>query len=66
MLQELASVVRERKIYVETKEALTEFMIKNKTEWAYRLLMKADFANFEVPQYILNAIDWLLDACNEK
>lgn len=66
MLQELASVVREKKICVETKETLTEFMINNKTEWAYRLLMKADFANFEVPQYILNAIDWLLGVDDEK
>lgn len=60
-LQELSNEVRKQKVNPDSKEDLIEFMTKNKTEWAYRLLIKVDSTEFDAPQYIVNAIDWLLN-----
>lgn len=64
-LDDLSATLRKKKVAEETTTSLCEFMIKNKTEWAYRLLssMEIDDAKlFDVPDYISNAINWL----NEK
>lgn len=38
-----------------------KFMLNNKAEFAYRLLkiLKEDSRNFKIPQYILDAIEWI-------
>lgn len=35
-------------------------MKKHKTEWALKLLEDESY-NFNVPQYIMDAINWLID-----
>lgn len=56
-IKKLSDRVRRKKEKDETPEKLTEFMVKNKTEWAYRLLEGDD--SLEVPQHIIKAFDWL-------
>lgn len=58
-LQELSDTVRKTEVNHDTKEDLIEFMKRNKTEWAYRLLIKIDSTNFETPEYIVEAINWI-------
>lgn len=43
----------------ETNETLTEFMKKNKTEWAYKLLDSIETTDFDAPDYITRAITWI-------
>lgn len=43
----------------DTEANLVEFMKKNKTEWAYRLLTNIDSTNFKTPEYIIEAINWI-------
>lgn len=43
-----------------SQKELIDFMEDNKSEWAFRLLESNDL-NFNVPQYIETAIDWILN-----
>lgn len=47
------------KVTPDTEADLVEFMEKNKTEWAYRLLANIDSTNFNTPEYIIEAINWI-------
>lgn len=60
-LQDLSDILRKKKVKLDSKDLLSEFMINNKTEWAYRLLSSIDnnVNEFDVPNYIVNAINWL-------
>lgn len=60
-IQSLSDNVRLCKVKNDTFEQLNKFMTNNKTDWAYRILSKADNNNFEIPQYIKNAISWIRD-----
>lgn len=66
-LQSLSDIVREKRVETDSEENLIEFMIKNKAEWAYRLLSKDDQTIFEVPKYIVDAVEWIReDDSNEQ
>ncbi len=56
-LQKLSDTVRCKKIKDDTPEKLIEFMVNNKTEWAYRLLEGDE--SLDVPQHIIDAFNWL-------
>ncbi len=56
-IQELSNAVRKQKKKDETESSLIDFMTDNKTEWAFRLMK--DTQQFEVPQYIKDAFDWI-------
>lgn len=58
-LQELSNAVRKMEVNPDTEADLVEFMRKNKTEWAYRLLTNIDSTNFKTPEYIIEAINWI-------
>lgn len=58
-LQELSNAVRKMEVNPDTEANLVEFMKKNKTEWAYRLLTNIDSTNFKTPEYIIEAINWI-------
>lgn len=58
-LQELSNIVRQKKVNPDTEADLIEFMRRNKTEWAYRLLTKIDSTDFKTPKYIVEAINWI-------
>lgn len=60
-IQSLSDNVRLRKMKNDTFEQLNIFMTNNKTDWAYRILSNSDNNNFEIPQYIKNAISWIKD-----
>lgn len=57
----LAKIVMKKKPDNLDIDGLISFMINNKTEWAFRLLESAEIGTqlFDVPNYIVNAIDWL-------
>lgn len=57
-ITELANIIRKKEFQGETINTLTEFMIGNKTTWAFRLLENNDLS-FKVPQYIQDAINWI-------
>lgn len=56
----LSQFIRGKKVNGETAESLSEYMEKHKTEWAQKLL-EDDSYLFDVPQYIKDAINWLID-----
>lgn len=56
-IKKLSDRVRRKKEKEETPEKLIDFMVNNKTEWAYRLLEGDE--SLEVPQHIIKAFDWL-------
>ena len=58
-LQELSNTVRKIKVNPDTEADLVEFMNNNKTEWAYRLLTNIDSTDFKIPEYIIEAINWI-------
>lgn len=58
-LQDLSNTVRKQKVNPDTEANLIKFMIENKTEWAYRLLTKIDSTDFKLPEYIVEAINWI-------
>lgn len=60
-IQALSNIVRLRTEEEDTKEALINYMLSNKTDWAYRLLLSVDTSQFNVPKYISDAINWLSD-----
>ena len=59
-LKGLSKLIRGKNVDDETAESLSEYMTKHKTEWAQKLLEDSSY-NFNVPQYIIDAIDWLID-----
>jgi len=59
-IQDLASVILPIRLKEPiSKEKINKFMKNNKTEWAFRLLENIEKYNFNVPEYIKNAINWL-------
>lgn len=57
--KEMSKTFRKREKKDETEESLRDFMISNKTEWAYRLLDGMETIDFDVPNYIKDAIGWI-------
>lgn len=55
----MSNAVRKMEVNPDTEADLVEFMRKNKTEWAYRLLTNIDSTNFKTPEYIIEAINWI-------
>ena len=58
-IQELSDAVRIHKKPNDTEADLAAFMKNNKTEWAFKLLNKVDKLDFSVPDYIVNAVNWI-------
>ena len=58
-IQGLSDAVRMHKKPNDTEANLAAFMENNKTEWAFKLLNNADKFDFDVPDYIVNAINWI-------
>jgi len=58
-IQELSDAVRMHKKPNDTEADLAAFMKNNKTEWAFKLLNKVDKLDFSVPDYIVNAVNWI-------
>lgn len=60
-LQALSDVVRAKHDPDDTEEKLIKFMEAsgNKAQWAYRLLTSLGTVDFEVPDHIEDAINWL-------
>lgn len=59
-LQELSDCIRKNKKSNDNFNNLVAFMTNDKTEWAYRLICSGD-NSFEVPSYIKDAIDWIVE-----
>lgn len=59
-LKGLSKLIRGENVDKESAESLSEYMKKHKTEWALKLLEDESY-NFNVPQYIMDAINWLID-----
>lgn len=55
---DLANIIRKKKEIDDTVDKLQDFMLKNKTTWAFRLLESKDWS-FETPDYIVEAIKWI-------
>lgn len=55
---DLAKIIRKKKEIDDTVDKLQDFMLKNKTTWAYRLLESKN-RSFETPDYIVEAIKWI-------
>lgn len=55
---DLANIIRKKEEIGDTVDKLQNFMLKNKTTWAYRLLESKDWS-FETPDYIVEAIKWI-------
>lgn len=64
MLEQLTTIVHRGTNKPTTELELISFMENNKSEWAYRLL-ESDDSTFSVPQYIENAINWILSNDDE-
>lgn len=58
--KELAQIIRKRKIKDDSVDKLKEFMLDNKTTWAFRLL-ESNNLSFKTPQYIVDAIEWIYE-----
>ena len=59
-LADLAKIIRKKKEKDDSSDKLQDFMLKNKTTWAYRLLESKD-RSFETPDYIEEAIRWIYE-----
>jgi len=59
-LADLAKIIRKKKEKDDSVDKLQDFMLKNKTTWAYRLLESKD-RSFETPDYIEEAIKWIYE-----
>ncbi len=59
-LQELSDLLRSRKVKDDTQEDLSAFMEIHKTDWAYKLLCSDNY-DFNVPKYIIDAVNWILN-----
>lgn len=57
---DLANIVRKKAEKDDNIEKLTQFMLDNKTTWAYRLLESGNMS-FETPDYISQAISWIYE-----
>lgn len=58
-LQCLSDTVRGYKKNNDTERELVSYMKNNKTEWAFKILDKADTLDFDVPDYIIQAVNWV-------
>lgn len=57
---DMAKIIRKKKEKDDSVGKLQDFMLKNKTTWAYRLLESKD-RSFETPDYIEEAIRWIYE-----
>lgn len=55
---DLAKIIRKKQEPADSVEKLQEFMLNNKTTWAYRLLESKD-QSFAIPDYIVDALKWI-------
>lgn len=60
-IQFLSDSLRSRKCTDDTIDKLVEYMKNNKTEWSYRLLQNIDTTSFNVPSYISDSIEWIMN-----
>lgn len=58
-IKEISKAVRVQQKLNDTEDDLVAFMESNKTEWAFRLLNRADELDFAAPDYIINAVNWI-------
>lgn len=58
-LQELSDTIRGRKKPNDTEKDLVEYMTSNKTEWAFKLLNQENVPDFNIPDYMIEAINWV-------
>lgn len=58
--EDLANIIRKKKEKNDTVDKLQDFMLNNKTTWAYRLL-ESNNRSFETPDYIIEAIKWIYE-----
>ena len=59
-IDKLSLLVRGKVESEETEEKLSDYMVKHKTEWAQKLL-EAKSYDYDVPQYIKDAVNWLVN-----
>lgn len=59
ILQQLSDILRTQQKPNDTETSLSSYMENNKTEWAYKLLTQKKILNFEVPEYMVDAINWI-------
>lgn len=57
---DLAKIIRKKNVIEDSVDKLQDFMLKNKTTWAYRLLESND-KSFEIPDYIAEALKWIYE-----
>ena len=57
-IQDLANTILKKNKGNATKESLLSFLLQNKSEWSYRLLNDTNY-QFNVPEYIVDAINWI-------
>ena len=55
----LSDFFRVRKIENDTEDKLVSYLKDNKTQWSFRLLENIESCSYNVPQYIIDAIDWV-------
>lgn len=55
---DLAKIIRKKRETGDSVEKLQEFMLNNKTTWAYRHLESKDHS-FAIPDYIVDALNWI-------
>ena len=58
-LLSLSDFFRVRKIENDTEDKLVSYLKDNKTQWSFRLLENIESCSYSVPQYIIDAIDWV-------
>lgn len=58
-LLSLSDFFRVRKIENDTEDKLVSYLKDNKTQWSFRLLENIESCSYNVPQYIIDAIDWV-------
>ena len=58
-LLSLSNFFHKRKVEKDTEDNLVSYLENNKTQWGFKLLENIEICSYNVPQYIINAIDWV-------
>ena len=58
-LLSLSNFFHKKKVERDTEENLVSYLENNKTQWSFKLLENVGTCSYNVPQYIINAIDWV-------
>lgn len=58
-LQTLSDFLRKQKQPNDTFDELTKYMINHKTEWSYKVLDAVEDIDFNTPNYIVKALEWV-------